>query len=543
VSHDSSVETSAPPRREPIVDLAQWRALVVAFFKTDLRTTSRALDFGNRTGGSAALVGLLLVLAIMGGGVAFLIASVRDLYLSGTLFLTVLGFILATSLLIEYHSVVLSPADYRQLAFQPLSSRTFLAARVTSAFLYMFVLTMAYGVGPVATFAVIAHGGVAVAMAAVLAASGLALAVTLAVLTAYVGILHIVSPHRLRSALSYLQLVLLFVVYGSWAIVPLLLQDRLLASAALPKAWWTLINPATWYACWINLAAGDRAPLHVAGVAMSLAAPLALAMLAGGRLSLDFGERLVAMDTSATGAVRPLGRGRLFRDGEERAIALLVGAQFRYDTRFRLAVLSIVPLTAFYLLIGMGEGDLNPFSSQDRSPRVLYVAVLMFPMLLRTAFTQSDAYRAAWIFQGTSAHKPSLVLALARLVFSGFILPYLVVLSLVFAFAIRNPAALYVHMLTLGLISYVMVQIDFLLQPAIPFSRPPSHTVRGRVWFVTLFLASFVGSFLSMLLAFAYQNRTRVAVTLIALAGLAVLLHNALRSRLNRLDAHAEFDM
>ena len=37
-----------------------------------------------------------------------------------------------------------------------------------------------------------------------------------------------------------------------------------------------------------------------------------------------------------------------FRRPEDRAVAMLIARQFRYDVKFKMAVLSILPLTVFY---------------------------------------------------------------------------------------------------------------------------------------------------------------------------------------------------
>ena len=194
------------------LDLVQWRALVAASIKTDLRTTGHSLDFGGAARGTSALIGTFLVIFLMGLGIAVFIAFSPDLFLSATLHVFVLAFVIASSLLIEFQAVVLSPADARQLSFQPVSSRTFLAARLTSVLVYVGGMTLAFLVGPLIAFTLTSHGGPLVSLAAAGTSIAAAVTVTLAVICIYVGVLRFVSPRRLTSALSYLQLLFGFVV-------------------------------------------------------------------------------------------------------------------------------------------------------------------------------------------------------------------------------------------------------------------------------------------------------------------------------------------
>jgi hypothetical protein len=47
----------------PAIDVVQWRALLHASLRTDLRSTGRSFTFGQRPAGSAALIGSLAVRA------------------------------------------------------------------------------------------------------------------------------------------------------------------------------------------------------------------------------------------------------------------------------------------------------------------------------------------------------------------------------------------------------------------------------------------------------------------------------------------------
>jgi ABC-2 type transport system permease protein len=524
----------------------QWRALVLVSLRNDLRAPGRAFDVSGRARGTGAAVGTLLTLVAMGGGTAIFLSVTHDLFLGATLFLFLLAFVLASSLLIEYQAIVLSPADHRQLSFQPVTSRTFLAARLTSVLIYVLAMTAAFCLAPLVAFLFIRTGGLLVAAAALVAAMVEAVVVTLVVIGGYVTVLTFVPAARLTRALSYVQLVFSFFIYGSYLIVPRFLGGPTFVATTLPRELWVLSIPTSWFAGWIVLASGERTTFMIVAAGLSLVALTASLRIVGGRLSIDYAERLAEVDTTPagrTGESRQLRAGWLFRNGEARAVAVLVRAQFRYDNRFRLTVLSIVPLTLVYMFGGFGEGGLDPFAGAREGHSLVYMAVMMFPPMLRGALTQSEAFRAAWIFHGTPADKRALVLALRSFVATAFLAPYLAFVGVVYVAVVGQPLRVALHIAILGLLSGLLLMLDLIMNPDMPFSRPAARG--GRTWstFVSIMLAVFAGTTLHFVLIAVYSSAVATMVTVAGLLGLTALAEIALRMRLDQVGERAQFEM
>ena len=290
-----------------------------------------------------------------------------------------------------------------------------------------------------------------------------------------------VPAARLTRALSYLQLAFSFLrlrlVHDS-AEAARRLGDP--GATTLAREAWTLANPAAWFAALDLLASGERTPFMAMARLLSLAGAGRRAWrwsAAGCRSTTPNGSPTMATTpprrAGRRGRRRPLAAGRVFANGEARAVAVLVRAQFRHDNRFRLTVLSIVPLTLVYMFSGFDEGGLDPFLGGRQGHTLVYMAVMMFPPMLRAALTQSDAYRAAWIFHGTPADKRALVMALQELRRAGVpgAVPRLPRRHLRRGrWAVRGWCAL--HVVLLGLISHLLLVVDLMLNPEVPFSRP-----------------------------------------------------------------------
>ena len=116
------------------------------------------------------------------------------------------------------------------------------------------------------------------------------------------------------------------------------------------------LNPAAWFAAWIEIAEGRA----TANDWIAAAVPLVLLVVAGllvrSRLSLAYAERLSTMFVDRPGGTaghRPV--PHLIFGPAHHAVGLLAGAQFRTDQKFRLGVLGILPLTVIYLLAGFSD--------------------------------------------------------------------------------------------------------------------------------------------------------------------------------------------
>jgi hypothetical protein len=236
----------------------------------------------------------------------------------------------------------------------------------------------------------------------------------------------------------------------------------------------------------------------------------------------------------------------LGRSGERRAVALLLGAQFRHDQRFRFTVLSLVPLTLFYLMIGAREGGFrDPFVHRGSSgdAMLLYFAMLMFPMMLLTSISRSDAYRAAWIFYVTPARRSDLVLALKDVAMAYVLVPYCLVLGTVLAWYYGNAVHAYLHLLVQLLFVNLVLLVTMTLQHDLPFSRPPMQKGQtAGAFFFVLLLASIAQVMVSAVLsAVVYPRPLLLAFVVCAMLVVGVSGQRALRRYLDRHAGDMEF--
>lgn len=529
------------------VDYLQWRALTITGLKLDLRVASLGqmdLQRQARSDASATWIMRLLLYVIMGAILSPLIWSQKDVFVTGTVYLAYIMVMVAMAVLIDFSAVVLSPDDFAILGYQPISSRTFFMARLTNVLAYTSAVTLALGAVPVTTYCVTRGWNLVLGLAAVAATLMSSTATTLTLILLYAWILQFVHPARLRRILNYLQFIMSFLIYGGYLLLPRLLDTRLVEGAHLDTSPWINLFPASWFAGLLRLAAGDGSTtdiLRTAGAFLSIGVLFALAR---GRLSLDYAAALSSASSAGEGnpAVERSARRRpafFFKTGEERAVSLLIRNQFRYDQKFRLAVLGILPITFFYLIISLQQGTpKDPFIEGEAgfgNIWMIYLAATLLPPTLRQSLIHSDAYAASWIYFATPADRGRLVLATKDFIYACFVLPYLTLVGLMLLYFFRHPLHVLLELLLLALLTHFILQLTTLFSPSLPFSQPVQKGQRSGSLVLLMILCPFLG--VGVVYAFSRWIYPRPMLhfwMMAAMVGLTWLLEKAVHARIEK---------
>jgi hypothetical protein len=371
-------------------------------------------------------------------------------------------------------------------------------------------------------------------------------ATTLAIVMAYAAILRMVGAERLRRALSYAQLIMSFTVYGAFIAGTDRLARIAAARGALSRSRWLLLAPPTWFGSYVEIARGRASRVHVVLALASIALLGALAGAIGGRLSLDYAQQIA--ESIARADVRSRRERRrwtpltVFAAGEARAVALLIRSQFQNDLKFRLAVLSILPLTLFYTFYGGASSVYDPFvRAPGPGAPLLLVAVFMFPATLRTQLTSSDAFLASWIFFATPSNRIRIVRAAKDVVVVLFLVPYLAFQAAIFIYMTGSVWHVLVHFALIGLLSHLGLQVLVFLDPALPFSRPLTKAQNPGWFFGFMMAASFVALLVQAFSPFLYASGVATAITFALVIAASAVVDRLTRARVERQTAALEF--
>ncbi len=523
-------------------DPQQWRLLTRVMLRTDFRS-SNALNFGTTGKKHAGRPwAILLLYGVVGIWTAMIAALFSDLLLVSAVVLLAVGMIVAMAIVLDFHSAVLSPRDYRVLSPQPLTSATYFAARITSILIYAGVIGGLVG-GPGAGVFLVRHG-LSAALGLALGLGGTVLWTVLAFVIAYAAMVNRIHPGRLRLALSSLQIALMSVVMGAPAFMPFL-EDHLQGTdyQAGPAVF---LVPWGWFAGLPPLLGGDWSLPALGGLLAGLATTALLWRHARTHISLSGARRLDNL-SSAGEATRPRRRPLWLRGGspEQQAVATLTRAQFRSDMNFRLAVLSVVPITLIYLLMAVRNGPLpNPIVQEGASPGsrlfMIHLLTSLVPLTLMDSLVRSESSSASWVFFAAPADRARLIVGSGLCVSRFFMLPYAALLAAIFLWSWGNPGHALIHAAALGLLAHLVVQLRILLTPRLPFSEGVRKGMALNQ-IVTMGIAALLVSIvLPLLFGLAYASSWFTAALIALLMAAAVALPRAVersvRARVERLE-------
>ena len=529
------------------VDARQWRALVNVYLRMDFRARGGATRPGEDGRARSPIVAMTVGTVFVSTIFALIVAQMRDVLLSAMLLTTYGSLTTVLLVLMDFTGLVVSPDDYVVLGARPISSRTYFAARLSAVLVYIAFVGAILAAIPALCYAIWWHLGITAAIAAIAAVVLCDCCAAVLIITLYVLLLTVVHPQRLRRAFSYLHIVLMIVFYGAYFLSMQAFGHSILAELTFDGRPWLWLNPASWFAAFVRLAAGN-APVPVwLGAGAALAVTIGCVPLAAGRLSLEYAQQLG--ETMAATAIPPrLRRFRLrlptFRRAESRAIAMLIGAQFRCDHKFRMAILSIMPLIFFYLLLGLQQGAvLDPFVSGLRSAAgaPMYMAVVFMPMTLHSAMQYSDGWRAAWIFFATPASAAKLIVAAKNFVAQWFLGGYLLLLAGIWSFYYERVWHAFFHAAMIGLLAHMLLQVAVLIKPTLPFASEPRKAERTSSLYVVFLFGSLFAALIPMFLPLVYVRPPLLAVVVGVMVSLTVGLEFALRLRVNEAIGELEF--
>jgi hypothetical protein len=489
----------------------------------------------------SALAGLAFVSGIGSLAFAVIVANASNTLLSISLLTTYAAANTMMLLLVDFTGTVLSPDDYGILGPRPVESRTYFAARFATVAVYVGTVSVTIALLPALVLAV--RVGPLAGLATIAAVLLCDLCTAILVINMYVLLLRWIHPSRLRRATSYLQLAGASSFYLLYYLMTRTFQGAMLDRFDFATSPWLWSFPTTWFAAFVAVAEGAAAPAWFAAGA-ALAVVIGCLPLVAGRLSLDYARRLGEL-TAVGEPARPPRSGWLpgFRRGEARAVALLVRAQFRFDQRFRMGVLGILPLTGFYLLLGLDGGALqDPFvpGAHGGGPGV-FMAVVFIPMTLHAALTASESWRAAWVFFALPVSHARIVVAAKNFVALYFLGAYVVVLAAMWSYFFERIWHALVHALIAGLLAHLLLQLHVIVKPALPFAAEPRKAERSATLFGIILVGSMAAGVAPSLLPFVYRSAVATVIVLLLLGLTTAGVEYALRLRVDEAVGDLEF--
>lgn len=237
---------------------------------------------------------------------------------------------------------------------------------------------------------------------------------------------------------------------------------------------WVVRDPLSWYASYVSVATGDTRSAVLAGLALSVAALCALAILLASPWSLRALPRLAEAHTSAavgSAATRPVPLVGWLRPHTGNVL-LLVVRHFRYDWRFRIGLLSLLPGVVAALATGVYMArELGAVGGASLGMWTISAPALMMLPVCWHYICGTDSHDGAWVFAAAPVTPSTLILAGASVLAFAWVVPYLAICVVISVSALNIAVASALeHAILTGLVCVFALNVLAWQSRRLPFS-------------------------------------------------------------------------
>jgi len=401
---------------------------------------------------NSATIGSMVAMSVLGLMfiVPFFITS--NTTTQFTLYFSMFIFFLAATLISDFTSVLIDVRDNQIILPKPISDKTFLFSRLLHILIHISKLVIPLNLAGIITIGITKGIGAAVLFVGILP---FAIVFTIFLINAlYLVILKVTTPEKFKSAITYFQIIFAVLIYGSYQIIPRMIDETTLENFAIPENGLMIIAPPYWFAAaWSSLYHFRGSWYQISSASLAVVMPIISVWLIIKYFAPSFNRKLAMIsgsdqaeyktETSIEGSklskttLKEKLSAIFTKSGAER-----MGFEFTWmmtgrSRDFKIKTYPFFGYLAVYLVMFFIQKKKFSFDSirnDETSAKILLlIAIYMIGMLLMQAITNirvSDKFKAAWIFFTTPIKQPGNVIsgATKALIFK-FYLPFALTVS------------------------------------------------------------------------------------------------------------------
>jgi hypothetical protein len=419
-------------------------------------------------------------------------------------------FMLASTLISDFTSVLIDVRDNYIILPKPVSDRTMLMARLLHIFIHMCKLVLPMLL-PGIIYMGIYYG---IEGCLLLFVSGmLAVLFTIFLINAvYIFILRITTPEKFKTIISYIQIGFAVVVYASFQLLPRVVGEVENFDFHFSNSNWLILLPPYWFAAgWSVLYNLQGTILEYCAAACALLLPFVSLWIVIRFLAPSFNRKLSLISNTGSDApvITPSANttkknnrttfstavANLFtKPGAERMGFLFTWYMMARSRDFKMKIYPAIGYLFVYIAFVFFSSktlSLHDLQEQTQTGRIIVVVALYFgSFLLSMAVAQlcySEKYKAAWLYFITPVAVPgNIINGAVKAAITKFYFPFILVLTipgLVFI-GISFIPNLLLAMVNQLFICYFTVYMGY---KELPFSRSQSLEVKTGSFMRNLF--------------------------------------------------------
>lgn len=379
----------------------------------------------------------LLIYVIMGAFLIIFIIMGENYLFQMSFIFGIVMFLLMTSLMADFSSVLLDVKDKEILLSKPVNSRTLNMAKILHIFMYITAITIAI-TGPSLIASIIRHGLVFFFIYLV---EVILIALFVIILTAliYLLILRFSSGEKLKDIINYVQIGLTIIMSIGYQLIARIFNLMDINNIEFSPSLWKYFFPPVWFAAPFELILNNNHEIYIIIYSiLAIVIPI-LSIIIYIKLTPVF-ERNLQKLNSADGQTKDRNKFTIFmsnllcKNKDERTFYRFASNMLRNERTFKLKVYPSLGMSVVFPFLMMISMNRENFLNVGNTKNYLwfYMAFMMIPTIL-AALGYSGNYKGAWIYETIPIKdKSSIYRGTVKAAIVNLFIPVFALVSLIF---------------------------------------------------------------------------------------------------------------
>jgi ABC-2 type transport system permease protein len=458
---------------------------------------------------SSATIGTMMLSALLGCFFLTGFAVGKDYVTHLTIYFSMYIFMLASTLISDFTSVLIDVRDNYIILPKPVNDRTVVVARLLHITIHLSKLVVPMTL-PGLIFMCIKLNAWSTLILFVMVLFVTIFTIFL-INALYIIILKVTTPQKFQTIISYFQIFFAVFIYGGYQLVPRLIDKVSIHGYDISSNNWIWLAPSYWFAgAWQLLAAFEVQPAWLIAFVLSVAVPVLSILVVVKYFAPSFNQKLSMIAGSSAEAAPKADAKKIVSTtsayvttlaktfaakGAERMAFLNCWKMTARSKEFKMKVYPSFGYLFVYIIIMLMNSktlSLEDFRQQTTEGKILLVSVIYFSsFMLVTAISQiaySDKFKAAWIYFVAPIQSPGeLITGALKSAMLKFYVPIIIVVAIP---AIWLGGVKVVPNLALGLFNELLIcsLIAYISVRHLPFSVNQSTASKSGTFIRNLFM-------------------------------------------------------
>lgn len=413
-----------------------------------------------------------------------------DYIISMSIVLGMFMFLMMTSLISDFSSVLLDVRDKGIILTKPVNSRTLNMAKILHIFIYVFIITIS--ISAASLIAGLINNGLIFFLLHLLILILVDLFIIILTALIYLFILRFFSGEKLKDIINYVQIGLSISITIGYQVLIRVFDFSQIFNIQINPTWWSYLLPPLWFAAPFELLLRGNTNTYIIFYSiLALVVPI-ISIILYIHFIPNFERNLQKLNQADNkgkdkNKITRIVSNLVSRDKEERTFYKFTSNMLRNERKLKLTIYPNLGFALIFPFIMMLPTGMEGIESVRNSSS--YISIYFMGISIPTTIQvlrYSENYKGAWIYNLFSVDHNKVYRASLKAMFLNLITPAFLIVSIGFLFIFKTQVIIDLIIAYLGM--FLSVFLIFKLSTKnLPFSQD-FGVMNNKGGLVTLFI-------------------------------------------------------